>query len=174
METLSLIIEPLRDNALAAYGALVGTIALILNFMRYRHALSSLKIRLKVEIIEKMSQPDFIKFLAEHKDNGYRGSIESAITHSVKIRNLSNVTAHIENVWIKTKDGNEIKALKRANERELLYMAVSDLGGNLEIKPRSSVSLSLLSYENSGFLKPEIAFATDETGKRWRSKNSNW
>lgn len=170
LEVVRLIVSFIQSNSISLYGAIVGTIALALNFMRYRHALNSSKIDLKVEIIEKMGKDAFLSFLDKQEDDGYRGSINSAITHTVKIRNISNVTAHIEDVWVENKDGKEFKGTKRASNNQLIYMPVSELGGNLEIKPRSSISLSVFSEGSSGFINPKIAFASDETGRKWKSK----
>ena len=136
--------------------------------MRYRHTLSNSKIKLRLEIIEKMTEDEFKKFLEDHKDDGYRGSITSTITHSLKIRNVGNVTAHIENAWLATDKASEIKAVKRRSGTDLIYVPISDLGGNLEVKPRSSVSLSIFSNETDGFIKPKAAYALDETGKKWK------
>ncbi|MGZ3218569.1 hypothetical protein [Paracoccus sp. T5] len=170
METINAAISFVQNNLLAAYGAAVGTVALILNFMRYKHTLSNSKINLRLEIIEKMTEDDFIKFLDDNKDNGYSSAVTWAITHTLKIRNIGNVTAHIENAWFATDKQPEIKAVKRSNTRDLIYVPISDLGGNLEVKPRSSVSLSIFSHEADGFIKPKAAYATDETGKKWKVK----
>ena len=41
----------ISQNLLAMYAAAVGSIALALNFIRYRHAVSSAKPRLKLEVV---------------------------------------------------------------------------------------------------------------------------
>lgn len=158
-----------QENLLASYGAAVGTIALALNFMRYKHTLSNSKVKLRLEISNKMSEDEFNKYIERQGNDGYGGARTTAITHTIKIRNIGNITAHIEKAWIIHNKSTTVNAVIKSSVKGI-YMPVSDLGGNLEIKPRSSVSLSILSDKKDGYIKPKIAYAVDETGKKWQGR----
>lgn len=152
---LSAVLDFFAKNLLATYGAAVGTLALGLNFMRYRHAVSSSKIRLKLEVLPFISEDEFSQeidsklgelLFLNHPEDG-------RITHRIKVRNIGSVSAHIEDVWLDTQYG--IKRPERL--------------GSIEISPRSSCSFEILSLKNEGYIHPKRAFVLDETGKKWRS-----
>ncbi|WP_299682805.1 hypothetical protein [uncultured Roseobacter sp.] len=166
---ISGVLDFLAANLLATYGAAVGTIALGLNFVRYRHAVAGSKIRLKLEILPTVTEDEFIeKLKLPEEEQVFRSAPTSLVTHKVKVRNIGAVTAHLEDVWVVTKQGRENATTRRPSSTSLIYEAVSTTG-NIEIPPRSSRSFSVFSKEEDGYLTPVRAFAIDETGKKWRS-----
>lgn len=160
----------ISQNLLASYGAAVGTLALALNFMRYRHAISSSKTRLKIEVIVDKPEADFEAAMNPPEDTEpWRGgSRNSLITHKIKIRNVGGVTAHIQDVWVQTQNGKQNATMPYGGNQRNIYGAVSEIG-NVEIAPRSSHSFSVFSDKEGGYLKIKRAYAIDETGRQWRS-----
>lgn len=160
----------ISQNPLAAYGAAVGTIALALNFMRYRHAVSNAKPRLKLEVVTEKTESAFQAEMtpAEDKEPWRGGSRKSLITHKVKIRNIGGVAVHLQDVWVDGQNGKVAASMPYGGQQANIYCAVSERG-NVEIAPRSSRSFSVFSKIEGGYLKITAAHAVDETGKHWRS-----
>lgn len=160
----------ISQNLLASYGAVVGTVALILNFMRYRHAVSSSKTRLKLEVIVDKLESDFEATMnpPKKKEPWEGGGRNSLVTHKVKVRNIGGVTAHIQDIWVETQNGKSSATMPYGGSNQNIYGAVSERG-NVEIAPRSSHSFSVFSDREGGYLKIKRAYAIDETGRQWRS-----
>ncbi|MEN8935037.1 MAG: hypothetical protein ABF245_08920, partial [Planktotalea arctica] len=164
------IYDFVSQNLLATYGAAVGTIALALNFMRYRHAVSNTKARLKLEVIVEKAENEFEAEInpQEEKEPWNGGNRQSLKTHKVKVRNLGGVKAHLQDVWVETQDGRKNATMPYGGSQQNIYGAVSERG-NVEIAPRSSHSFSVFSTKEGGYLEIKSAHATDETGKNWRT-----
>ncbi|WP_173486913.1 MULTISPECIES: hypothetical protein [unclassified Aliiroseovarius] len=162
----------MKENVVASYGAAVGTIALVLNYMRYRHAVSGTKVRLKVEMVIEMSREAFaerIERMKQEVPEYLQKPHTSEITHKVKVRNMGNVAVNIQDVWLETKDGPVKGTLSGHNST--IYQAVSQ-GSEIELPARTSRSFSCFSKVPDGYLVPVRACVVDATGKKWRSRRS--
>jgi hypothetical protein len=172
IELLETVFEFVKGNIVASYGAAVGTIALMLNYMRYRHAVSATKVRLKVEIVIEKSREAFVERIEKVKQETpeyTQKSHTSEITHKVKVRNVGNVAVNIQDVWLETKDGRVDGTL--AGHNSTIYQAVSQ-GSEIELLARTSRSFSCFSKVSDGYLVPVRACVVDATGKKWRSRRS--
>ncbi|TLP67066.1 hypothetical protein FEE96_06875 [Parasedimentitalea maritima] len=163
------IYDFISQNLLATYGAAVGTIALALNFMRYRHAITGSKIRLQIEVLTEKTEEAFQAHLNPPAEElSFSSAPTSCITHKVKVRNVGGVTAHLQDVWVETQNGRKNATMPYGGSQQNIYGAVSERG-NVEIAPRSSHSFSVFSTKEGGYLEIKSAHATDETGKSWRT-----
>ena len=163
------IYDFVSQNLLATYGAAVGTIALALNFMRYRHAVTGSRIQLQIEVIVEKTEEAFQAHLNPPAEELRLSSAPtSCITHKVKVRNVGGVTAHIQDVWVDTQDGRKDATMPYGGSQRKIYGAVSERG-NVEIAPRSSQSFSVFSTKEGGYLAIKRAHAIDETGTKWRT-----
>lgn len=172
IELMETVLEFVKGNIVASYGAAVGTIALVLNYMRYRHAVSGTKVRLKVEIVIEMSREAFVERIEKMKQEApeyLQKSHTSEITHKVKVRNMGNVAVNIQDVWLETKDGRVNGTL--AGHKSTIYQAVSQ-GREIELPARTSRSFSCFSKVPDGYIVPVGACVVDATGKKWRSRRS--
>ncbi|MBU1278385.1 MAG: hypothetical protein KJ875_06785 [Alphaproteobacteria bacterium] len=164
--------EFVKGNIVASYGAVVGTLALILNFMRYRHAVSGTKVRLNVEILVEKSREAFVERIEKMKEEApeyMQRSRNSEITHKIRVRNVGNVAVNIQDVWLETK-GDRVDGTV-AGHNSLIYQAVSQ-GSEIELPARTSKSFSCFSKVPDGYLVPVRACVVDATGKKWRSRRS--
>lgn len=170
VNTVMTISDFISQNLLASYGAAVGTLALALNFMRYRHAISNSKTRLKIEVLVDMSEGYFEAAMNPPEDTKpWKGDRpNSLITHKIKIRNVGGVTAHIQDVWVQAQNGKKNATVPSNQQGICIYRAVSERG-NVEIAPRSSQPFFVFSDKEGGYLKIKRAYAIDETGRQWRS-----
>ena len=169
---LETVFEFVKGNIVASYGAAVGTIALGLNYMRYRHAVSGARVRLKVEILVEMSREAFAERIEKMKEEAPKYiqlSYSGEITHKVRVRNVGNVAVNIEDVWLETKSGRTDGAVAGHNSN--MYQAVSQ-SGEIELPARTSKSFSCFSKAPDGYLVPVRARVVDATGKQWRSRHS--
>ena len=169
---LETFFEFIKGNIVASYGAAVGTIALFLNFMRYRHAVSGTTVRLKVEILVVKSREAFVERIEKMRaeaPNYMQGAHNSEITHKIMVRNVGNVSVNIQDVWLETKSGRADGTVSGRNSA--LYQAVSQ-GGEIELPARTSKSFSCFSKVPDGYLMPIRAHVVDATGKQWRSRRS--
>ena len=99
----------IQENLLALYAAVVGTIALFLNFGRFWIMYQKGNRKLKVESsIDKSAQKNLDELM--EKKNSYRsqGALHGPI-YQVTVINSSHVDMHIHDVGliIKTKDGKD-------------------------------------------------------------------
>lgn len=172
MEFLEPVFEFVKGNIVASYGAAVGTLALVLNYMRYRHAVSGMKVRLKVEIVIEKNREAFAERIEKMKQEApefMQKSHTSEITHKIRVRNVGNVAVNIQDVWLETK-GDRIAGTV-AGRNSSIYQAVSEIG-EIELPARASKSFSCFSKVPDGYLVPIRACVVDATGKKWRSRRS--
>ena len=132
-----------------------GNLALHLNFLRYRHTVSSTAVRLKVEIIEEMTKDDFSNRINAHDEAEPWKASSSEITHLKKIRNVGSVPVHIQDAWATTRDGQRKDATRRSAHDFMIHQRLKETG-NFEIKPRSSLTLSVFSIKDEGYLELQI------------------
>ncbi len=161
-----------NDNLLATYGALVGSLALVLNFMRYRHAVSGTKVRLRVEIRVKKTIQEFNKSIESSKaelPEFMHSSSEIEITHEVVVRNLGNVAVNLQEVWVETSIGRINGTTSEKNSS--IFNEIPKSSG-VELPPRTMKSFALFSRLRDGYLVPRRAYVVDAMGTKWRSQQS--
>ncbi len=153
---------------LALYGATVGTIALALNFLRYKHTINSNKVQLKISY-KKVK--DYQKNI-ESMQNGYNpetgtgGNI--AEVFNVTVLNLGDVDAYLKEVGIVS--SNEAKHIALVSSKSIHNLLV-DISVKEEIlKPKSSRTFSIYQKKDEKSFEVKYAFVLDEMDKKWISK----
>lgn len=162
----------MKGNIVASYGAAVGTLALLLNFLRYRHAISGTKVKLKVEIVIEKKYQDFLEEfqrIRNEQPEYMQKSYNSTITHKIRVRNVGNVAVNIQDVWLETKKGRINGTSAERNSG--MYHAVSQQG-EVDLPARTSKSFSCFSKFPDGYLEPIRAGALDAMGKQWWSRRA--
>jgi hypothetical protein len=158
----------LADNLLAAYGAIVGTIALMLNLSKFAVDLRKDSVRLKVSGVR---HPMFDGHAATLKqplasDGDGPNLLEG---YSVTVTNLGSIQAHIADVGVICRDGRTDSALVRQHSSRMILRSVPEIA--LEpLEPKSSRTFTV--YLRRGHEPPiaEAFYALDKTGKRWKTK----
>lgn len=162
--------EWIQSNLLALYGAIVGTIALFLNFGRFWIMYQKSKRKLKVEArIDGRAQEQLDSL--EKPSNGFSsgGSLCGPI-YKVDVINTSHLKMHIHDVglYIKAEKGKEkLKVYVRGGH----FLRHLDDGGGINIAAGSRDSFSV--YLQSEFPKiPKIVgcYVVDQLGKEYRGK----
>lgn len=93
------------------YSAIVGTIALFINLLRFFHTLKKDKVKLKVVVFPHKNQKQNIERLGQNAGKPDYEKTSLAEVFVVKVRNTGNVNAFIEDVNLICKLGVERKAL---------------------------------------------------------------
>ena len=161
----------LAENALAAYGAVVGTVALLLNLARFVYDRRKDGLRLRVKSRAEGDVVSNSQRLAAPRDDPF-SSPRLLPGYVVTVYNDGHLPAALEDVGIVSADGTDSGALShRPRANDLMLLPVGSAG--LEpIPPKSSMSFTVyLTREKPTLLDVRACYAVDRTGKRWRGKH---
>lgn len=158
----------IQENLLALYGAIVGTVALFLNFGRFWIMYQKSKRKLKVvSRIDKGAQ-DSLDSL-EEPNNGFssRGSLCGPI-YKVDVLNTSHLRMHVYDagIIVKTSNGKEkIKVYIRGNR----FLNHLDESGGQDVPAGSRESFSVW-LKSDGITIPEVVgcYVVDQLGKEYK------
>lgn len=160
----------LRDNLLAAYGAVVGTIALLLNVVRFFYDRGKDSVQLRVS-----SRPS-----ADLRSNAERlAAFPSDLDapkllpgFSVTVYNDGLVAAHIAEVGVIDANGKDVTALvHRPRAHDMMLWPVGEAGLD-PISAKSSQPFTVYLRAGQGVPTVKECFAVDKTGKRWKGRYS--
>ncbi len=154
---------------LAIYGAIVGTIALILNFLRYRQAVHTNSVKLKVNYKKVKNFKENIISMQKGYDplTGTGGSL--AKIYEVEIQNLGSVVAYIEEVGIVCDNGEKHIALVRDPSFSSSHVLTTILNIKVdELKPKSAQTFYLYLNKSEELFEAKYAYVVDQTGKEWK------
>jgi hypothetical protein len=150
------VLEWIQNNWLALYGALIGTVALIFNFSRFIHTVNKDKIKLALSIVPVPNQEAKFREMSEKEEEPWNRSDTSVFT--ITVRNIGNVEAYIENVWVICTKGTKYSAstfLERDNQ---------------PLKPRTSGKYNISLSKGQKLFEPKRIFVTDKIDGKWKQK----
>lgn len=162
--------EWIQDNWLAFYGAIVGTIALVLNFGRFWLMLQRGKRRLKVEsTVSELAQQQLDK-LSKPEEPFSSGSLLGPI-FDVTVINCSHVSMHVHDVGVEVIDSEGkriIQALVRSGSHGCLSSLPKTGGADLPAGSRQSYPIWL----KRSYSLPKVVgcYVIDQTGKKYKGK----
>ena len=161
-----------QENLLSIYAAIVGTIALFLNFGRFWMMRQKSIRKLKVESIIDQRAQEQLDELAKPEDifSG-RGNLVGPI-YKVTVINVSHSSMHIDDVGILIRDGrgkSKIQAYVRSGSHGFLSH-VEDAGGE-DIPAGAKKSFSV--WLGSKPTIPELigCYVISQMGKEYRGKH---
>ena len=157
------MIEWLSLNWLAFYGAVVGTLALILNFLRLRHQIKSGEPKLSISVAKHSSYDENIARLQapEEETPPFRSSRPSMVEiYEITVRNLGSVEAHIESCGVVTANGEKKEAsVRAAGQREFRMMQKTSSNATLSVSAKSSETFSVYLHRDEDLFEVSHAFA---------------
>lgn len=160
----------LSANWLAAYGALIGTLAFGLNFARYRNSLKNSNVSLQVTFEKRKDFDRNVQRLSEAPDGFGGGAPQIVEVFDVKVRNLGNIDAFIQSAGVICDDGTQRPALGHyPNSQHRMLHPIADLPEQA-IKPKSSQVYTVWLKRDEPAFTPVRGYAEDKTGKLWHSK----
>ncbi|MFB2649100.1 hypothetical protein [Shewanella mangrovisoli] len=162
-----------QENLLSIYAAIVGTIALFLNFGRFWMMWQKSIRKLKVESKIAKDAQNLLDELAKPKDiYSNRGSLVGPI-YKVTVINVSHSSMHIDDVGLIIRDGKKktkIQAYVRSGSHGFLSHLEEAGGENIAAGAKKTFSIWL----RSNPVIPEIlgCYVTSQMGKEYRGKHS--
>lgn len=163
MENASWIYE----NSLALYAAIVGTLALLFNFIRFRHTVTKTKPRIRVQCSKSPEYDRKIRDLKEDEGDGFGGGMSITDVYSVTVRNIGDVDINIRDVWIITDKGQKISALVYADPTSLILDKINERNTS-SISPKNSKCFSVYLKKDENPFEVKQAFVRDALGKEWK------
>jgi hypothetical protein len=163
------VVNWLSQNGLALYGALTGTAALLINFFVFRHNLNKDKVKLAVSLTEHPMQESNIRDMEATSEKKSWEQINLTEVFVVTVRNVGNVTAHIDGVGVTTASGREIPALVGGEGGNANILEKANSKNIASMPPQSAKSFSVYLNRGEELYKVFNAYAIDQTGMVWRS-----
>lgn len=162
--------EWFQENWLAAYAAIVGTVALALNFGRFWLMFQRGRRTLKVESTVSEQAQRQLDQLAKPEEPFSSGSLLGPI-FDVTVINCSHVSMHIHDVGVEVVDAEgkkTIQALMRSGSHGYLSSLTKSGGDDLPAGARRSYPIWL----NRSYILPKVVgcYVVDQTGKRYKGK----
>ena len=161
-----MLMKWISSNWLALYGAIVGTIALFINFSRLIHSVQRDKVKVDITTSAHRRASQNIIQMNASQDGEPAQRIKKAEIYLVTIRNTGNVDAYIEDVGM--------ICSKRISHSASVYsgsgfqtVAEAKQG---PIKPKASREFKVYLPANQEPFTATHAFAIDSTGKQWKKK----
>jgi hypothetical protein len=169
MADMFAVLEWLIQNWLAIYGAFAGTLALILNFLRYRHSVQSKKIALKVELHKHPDHDANLQMLEEADESPWGSGPRAVEVYSVTVRNHGSVDAHLSDVGVFDREGKPHEALAfRPEANSLSLYPVTELSNEV-VSARSSKTYHIYREKDEPAFTAVRGYAKDKMGRLWRS-----
>lgn len=157
----------LHDNALAAYGALVGTVALLLNVARYVYDRRKDAIRLSVTCKPDPKLDENVRQVNSERQHSWDGP-DLMPGFQIKVTNRGAMLAHVVAVGVVYGDGLVESALVGASGSPNILQSVSE--GALEPLPAKASRTFTVYVRRGKELVPKSAYVEDGTGRRWTTK----
>lgn len=163
----------IQENLLAIYAAVVGTIALFLNFGRFwmmrQKSIRTLKVESKIdgqaqERLDELGKPKDIF--------NSRGSLVGPI-YKVTVINVSHVSMHVDDVGLVIKEGkNKVRLPVYVRSGSHGFLSHIEAAGGEDIAPGAKKSFSI--WLGSEPVIPEIVgcYAVSQMGKEFKGKHN--
>jgi len=159
--------EWISEHWLALYGAIVGTLALFLNVSRFIHAVKKDSVKLKIKVEDHPQKSENIKMITEPASDKDWEVPKIVKTHTLIVRNIGNVDAHIEDAWITCKKGDKHKVLVSDPNHQMMLSEIPKLHA-VKLAPKSSTKLNVYLHRGEEAFDARNAEVIDSTGKSWR------
>ncbi|ENM8499013.1 hypothetical protein AB8289_004509 [Vibrio parahaemolyticus] len=159
----------IQQNLLGLYGAVVGTIALILNFARLWHTLSKDKVKLQIDIEKSYHEDDFpIKSRARSKAGEWK-DIQYRHAYRITVRNIGAISAYIEDAAIISSCGLVRKVMVKEPHTPCYFEPI-ELAKVISLEPKAKTNLNVYVIDDEPIFDVEKFFVIDTTGHRWEKK----
>lgn len=156
---LSWIIE----NWLALLGAVTGSVALLINYLSYRHTRNKEDISLAVSCAAHPRQAENLRVFSETEKDEPWNRPSMVEVYTVTVRNRGSITAPLSKVGVVAKSGAERIALIRKGQ----FMVEATHSSIDYLPPKSEQIFGIYLKREEEFYSLSKAFVVDQTGKRW-------
>lgn len=158
----------LNQNALALYGAITGTVALLVSFFSHRYNVKKDQIKLDVSYAPHPDQAKNIERLNTEDSESPWDRPNVVEVYLVTVRNLGSIPAPLGDVGVSDKAGKKYQALvsRRFSQMSLLQPLSESNVESLE--PRAARTFSVYLRRDEPMFTAVSAYAIDQTGKAWQ------
>lgn len=159
--------EWLNQNLLAVYGAIVGTLALVLNLSGLLHDVRKGAVRLRVQCRPHQDLKSSLTAHAATKTDDAADRRTFFEAYVVTVFNDGAVPAHLADAGVVCADHHVEQALvSQPLGSHLILRSVAD--ARLEpIAPKSSETFTVYLRAGNDVFTPKRALVIDQTGKKW-------
>lgn len=175
------------ENYLAIYGAIVGTVALALNFVRYFSVIRSERVKLRLRLRRLKSWAEIVEWEQSISANR-AGKFYPLPIYALEVANVGKVRAYIKSVSFKGTDGVQYFSKSHpAHDYTQITIGmmnedgkIIDPGANTLIEPKSfavflfDVGMTRMLNEHVSNIWLRRAFVEDGSGRSWRSNMHLW
>ena len=156
---------------LAVYGAIAGTIALLLNYKRFLYTKNRDKEKLKISIKPHPNREINLKHIYESEGQGHFDRTNMMVkVFVITVRNLKNIDTYIEEASILTKDGKKVSALVSEGGGHTMSKISSSYQGKKKIDANSHESFNVYHRRGDEEFHPKYVEVLDSQGKIWKEK----
>jgi len=160
----------ISENWLALYGAVIGTVALIINLSRFFHTLGKDKVKLRVTAEEHPNKSENEIELANPDSKEPGGGQQPFLpVYRINVTNTGSVDAHIENAYVLTNESIEKHVLVTYPNDHCMYGGIEQVG-TIIISPKASLKLNIYLKRGEKKFTARKAQVVDGTGKIWKAK----
>ena len=158
------------QNWLALYGAVVGSIALLINFSRLLYTIKKDKIKLTLSVAPHPEKEKNIERLVATEENEPWDDRPNLVEiYKLTVRNIGNVDAHLEDAGIVCEKGKIHQVLVSTSSNHCVLSNIPN-SGLVQIQPKASKKLSVYLNRAENIFQVKKAFVVDSTGKKWTIK----
>ncbi|MGY0800184.1 hypothetical protein ACW7G0_14190 [Lysobacter sp. A286] len=158
----------INQQGLALYGAVTGTVALLISFFSYRHNVKKDQIKLDVSCAPHRDQAKNIEHLNTENPESPWDRPNLVEVYLVTVRNLGSIPAPLGDVGVCDGAGKKYQALVgRQLSQMRLLQPLSE--SNVEsLEPRAARIFSVYLRRDEPMFTAVSAYAIDQTGKAWQ------
>ena len=153
------------ENWLALLGAATGSLALLINYMSFRHAKNKENISLAVYCADHPRQTENLHEFSETEGAEPWKRHSMVEIYTVTVRNLGSISAPLSKVGVVTNSGEERAAIVRKGQ----YMEEAKGFSIAHLPPKSEQVFDIYLNRDEEFFSLSKAFVIDQTGKRWEA-----
>jgi len=154
------------ENWLALLGAVTGSVALLINYLSYRHTRNKEDISLAVSYADHPRQAENLRVFAETEKAKEWDRPSMVEVYTVTVKNRGSITVPLSKVGVVTNSGGERTALIRKGQ----YMVGATNSSIDSLPPKSERIFDIYLKREEEFYSLSKAFVIDQTGKRWEGK----
>lgn len=160
----------ISQNSLALYGAVTGTIAILISFFNYRYNVKKDQIKLNVSYKEHPNKTENIELLISTRMKDSWEQLNCLEVYLVTIRNLSNIPIPIHDVGVIDEHGNIHQALIISHFSQMnLLKSLPETSDTEALKPKASKTFSVYLSRDEAPFTAISAYVIDQTGKEWKA-----
>jgi hypothetical protein len=153
------------QNWLALLGAVTGSLALLVNFLSYRHNHNKDQVQLTVSVRAHPEQDKNARALLESEDKQPWERQNLVEVYCVTVRNTGNIEAPLSSVGVVDASGVDRTAMVRHGQ----FLHVATASSMAPVPAKSEQQFVVYLNRGESLYTAVRAFVVDQTGKRWQS-----